>query len=69
MNMRLNHKKIELALARKEIEVKAFCEEAGISTFTFYRIMHGKPFRIRTAGRLARALGVDVTEILEEESA
>lgn len=64
--MKLNHKKIELAMAHKPVRLKDLLAEAGISRQTFYGVMHGKRCTPYTAGRLARALGVDAEDILEE---
>ena len=55
---------LHLAMARSGIGTTELAERAGISTQTLWRSMYkGKPVRLSTAGRIARALGVDVTEI------
>ena len=41
-------------------------EAAGIPKGTLCRIVGGGDMRPETAGKIAKALGVDVTEILED---
>ena len=43
-------------------------EEAGIPRGTLCRIIGGGDMRPETAGKIAKALGVDVTEIIETEN-
>jgi hypothetical protein len=64
--MRLDRNKYMLARARacmgqKELEAK------GISKGTLCRALSGE-IRPETAGRIAKALGCDVTEIIETEN-
>lgn len=64
--MKLDRKKYELARARackgqKELET------AGISKGTLCRLMGGGNAKPETIGRLAKVLGVDVTEIMLDE--
>lgn len=64
--MKLDRKKYELAKARackgqKELEA------AGIPRGTLCRIIGGGNARPETLGRIAKVLGVDVTEIIENE--
>ena len=49
--MKADRKKLELAMARSCIN----------------KVITGHPVRTGTMGRIARALGVDVTEILADE--
>lgn len=42
------------------------CSKAGISYASYRRIMRFGGCKIATLGRLAQALNVDVTEILED---
>lgn len=65
--MKLNKKKIELAMARACKSPKDL-EKAGIPRGTWTTARRGRSIRPETAGRIAKALGVDVTEILEDES-
>lgn len=63
--MKIDRKKLELCRARacmgaKEIEAKGFPKG------TYCGIMRGRNVKPETAGRLAKILGVDVTEIIED---
>ena len=65
-NVKLDRKKYELARARackgqKELEAE------GIPKGTLCRLIGGGNAKPETLGRIARALGVDVTEILLNE--
>lgn len=64
--MKLDRKKYELARARackgqKELEAE------GIPKGTLCRLIGGGNAKPETLGRIARVLGVDVTEILADE--
>ena len=63
--MRIDKKKFDLAKARACKSTKDLIT-AGIPQGTLCRVYrnNGKP---ETAGRIAKALGVDVTEIIETE--
>ena len=62
--MKLNKTKYELARART---CKGFKDivAAGVHKGTLCRAMNGEDMRPETIGRIAKALGVDVTEIIE----
>lgn len=64
MSMKLNRKKFELARARACMGQKDF-EKAGIPKGTLCRAMSGRSLKPETLGKIAKSLGVDVTEILE----
>ena len=63
--MRLDRQKCELVRARSCLGSKDI-EKAGIPKGTLCRILSGKEVRPETLGRLAKALGVDVTDILAD---
>lgn len=63
--MRLNKQKLELAKARACMGQKEL-EEAGITRSVQNRALNGE-ISPKTAGRIAKALGVDVAEIIETE--
>lgn len=63
--MKLDRRKYELARARACMGQKEL-EAAGIPKGTLCRAL-GERIRPETAGRIAKALGVDVTEIIETE--
>lgn len=64
--MKINREKYELARARACKGQKDIVA-AGIPKGTLCRIIGGAEARPETLGRIARELGVDVTEILETE--
>lgn len=63
--MRADRKKIELIMARTGKRRKDL--EVNIAPSTVQNIIREKEVLPDTIGRLARELGVDITEILEEE--
>ena len=64
--MKLDRKKYMLARARACMGQKDL-EAAGIPRGTLCRIVGGGDMRPETAGKIAKALGIDVTEIIETE--
>ena len=64
--MRIDRRKYMLARARACMGQKDL-EEDGIPKGTLCNILHEKDVRPETAGKIARALGVDVTEIIKTE--
>lgn len=64
--LRIDKKKYMLARARACMGQKEL-EEAGIPRGTICRVLNSE-VRPETAGRIAKALGVDVTEILEDQT-
>ena len=61
-------KKISLAvaMARKGYNLVRLSEACGVSRQTLSLINSGKACRPDVAGKIARALGVDVKELIEE---
>lgn len=64
-NLKVCQDKVQLAMARKAMNPYDLCSAAGISYASYRRIMKEGGCKIATLGKLASALGVDVTEILE----
>lgn len=62
--MKINIKKYELAKARACMGTKEL-EAAGIPRGTLCKIVSRRNARPETIGRIAKALGVDVTEIID----
>ena len=65
--MRIDPKKMELYLARacmSETDLRN-----GTSPQTLLRIRRGMEGKPKTVGRIARALGVDVTDIIQDATA
>ncbi|MBQ8814103.1 MAG: helix-turn-helix domain-containing protein [Lachnospiraceae bacterium] len=65
--MKLNRKKLELAMARACMNTEDLQKATQIPRPTITGAITGRGIRTATAGRIAKALGVDVTEILEDE--
>ena len=66
--MLVDRKKLELAMARACMNSADLPAAAGLPRPTVQNAIVGKSVRPATAGRIARALGVDVTEILTKEA-
>lgn len=65
--MKVDAARLKIELARKCWNMKMLAEYSGTSTQTLRNIYAGLSVMPETAGKLARALGVDVTELLKEE--
>ena len=63
--MKISKSKLNLALARKQWN--QLRDNAVVSSQTILNLNKGKSVLPATAGKIAAALGVDVTEIIEEE--
>ena len=53
-------------MAQQGLKQYEFAERAGVSRQTVSTVMNGRSCRPELLGRLAKALGVDVVEILED---
>lgn len=62
----ISKKKVEIALAIRGLTIGQAAERAGISRQRFSVILNQKNVTPRAAGNIARGIGVDVTEILED---
>lgn len=67
--MKISKKKLEYEMAKNFYTIDALSKKSGVSKITISRIRSGKIKNPQscTLGKLATALGVDVTEIIEEE--
>lgn len=65
--MRISRTKLDIALARKHWNQRALRENGEISSQTLFNINKGKSVLPATVGKIAAALDVDVTEIIEQE--
>lgn len=66
-SMKADKKKLKLAMARACMNSKNLPEAARIPTSTVANVIMGKNVRPATLGRVAKALGIDVAEILDQE--
>lgn len=64
--MEISRQKINIAMARKQWTVADLAEAYGVSRARINVILNQRSVSVVSAGRLAAALGVDVTEILED---
>ena len=64
--MVLNYAKIEAAGANKQMSMKDIYKKAHMARATLERIRDGNSVTMRTAGKLAAVLEVNVTELLQE---
>lgn len=66
--MKLDNTKLSIALARKQLTSKKLSELSGVAESLLTKIKSGKQIpRPITIGKIAKALEVDVTELIEQE--
>ena len=63
--MKINREKLNVAMARKQMTVKDLADAYGVSRNRINVLLNQQEVSVVSAGKLAVALGVDVTEILE----
>lgn len=66
--MTINTQRIETMLAERGLTRKALAESCGISAQNVSTIMRRGTCESKTAGKLARGLGVPVAEIIRKEA-
>ena len=65
--MKISKSKLNIALARKQWNQRDLRDYAIVSAQTLLNLNKGKSVMPATVGKIAAALGVDVTEIIEDE--
>ena len=65
--MKVDRAKLERAMARACLDSKELAEKAQIPRPTLNNAIVGKGVRPSTLGRIAKTLGVDPLEIIEQE--
>lgn len=65
--MRIDRVKLAAELARRDMTQKRLAELSGVSRATVNYVRAGKSCTDEVGQKIAQALRVDVTEILEEE--
>lgn len=65
MGIRINKYKISFIMAERDMMQKDLAELAGMSRGNLSTLINGKNCQLRTAFKIAKALGVGVEEILE----
>ena len=63
--MTIDNMKFDIALANSGLTIGQAAERAGISRQRYYMILNQKNAKPVAVGKIARSLGVDVTEIIE----
>jgi len=66
--MQLNKQKLMLLMAQKQLSIAELAERYGVTKQRMSYILNCAQVKPKTAGKLAEALGVDVTEIIETEN-
>jgi transcriptional regulator with XRE-family HTH domain len=67
--MKLNLKKFEIVIARNCMSIKKLSKKSGVQEATISKIKNNKQkASIVTIGKLAKALDVDVLEIVDQEN-
>lgn len=64
--MRVDRQKLELAMARACMESRDLPTAAGLPRPTVQNAIVGKSVRPATLGRIAKALGVDPADLIQE---
>lgn len=65
--MKLNNERIMIVLSERGMLIKDLCSEADVSETAFKKMRDGKRTpRTTTLGRIAKALNVDVQDIIQE---
>lgn len=64
--MRIDKRTVMLKMATLQINQSQLAERAGISRQTLSAVMNGRSCRPELLGKIAKALEVDVTEIIEQ---
>ena len=65
-NLKISQNKVQILMARQRKNPYDLCSAAGISYASYRRIMKLGGCKLATLGRIAAALQVDVTEIIED---
>lgn len=64
--MKISRDKVDVCRARKKKSVSELAEAYGVSRARMNVILNQREVSVVSAGRLADALGCDITEILED---
>lgn len=63
--MRVNRSKLELIMAKKDMNQKKLAEVSGVSRQSLSYTMNGRSCRPELLGKISKALGVEPEEIIE----
>ena len=65
MSLTIDDRKFSIALANSGLTIGEAAERAGMSRQRFYMVLNSNRATAQAIGKVARGLGVDVTEIIE----
>ncbi len=65
--MKASTEKIRIEMAKKCMTTIDVCKKVNLSKTTFNNVLSGQSVRPVSLGKVAKALGVDVCEIMEVE--
>lgn len=65
--VRLERKKVALSMARACMDIKDLAVAANMPRPTLCGVLAGRGARLSTIGKIAKALGVDVADIVDDE--
>lgn len=65
--MKANRKKLQIAMARASMNTEDLVNKSHMPRPTVNNVIVGRGVRPATLGRIAAALGVDVTEIIDTD--
>ena len=66
MSLTIDDHKFAIVLANSGLTIGEAAERAGMSRQRFHAILNSKTATAQAVGKVAKALGVDVTEIIEQ---
>lgn len=66
MSLTIDDHKFAIVLANSGLTIGETAERAGMSRQRFHAILNSKKATAQAVGKVAKALGVDVTEIIEQ---
>ena len=67
--MKINRNLMTLAMARSCVSLMELAQKAALPLSSVKNALYGRNIRPSTAGKIARALGVDVADLLETKEA
>lgn len=62
----VNRHKFEIQLINKNLTVNELSNLSGLSNETIYRMLKEKKASIKTLGKIAKALEIDIEKVLED---
>ena len=63
--MKISKSKVELIMARNCLEMRELVNTSGLAKITVQRMLAGKDVKPVTIGKIAKALEIDVQDIVE----